>query len=206
MIAASSGIALILIYAGDCYQNHIEYTTKLEREVTITEDLLRSKFPKDQKPVDVQLHIYTAGQGELRVPSFAAARNAKHQLPNGFGLAYTSAAVKLGASVCGSPGKTDQSLQTLILKTLTKGSTLMAIRAHRTEDALTGLEFLYEDGLSQCFGNKEGSDLISSEFTLDARKGECLLGFCLKPGIKMEALTNYARMSAFFGKELGGRQ
>lgn len=191
---------MVLVFVGNVFQGYLEYSTKAEREVAITEDLLRTKLPKEQKLVDIQLQVFTAGQGQLKVDDFAEARNAKHQLMNGFGTAFKS-------ELFGGPRKDDQSVQTLVLKTLTKGNTLMSIRASRTEKALVSLEFVFDDGSTQIFGNPETIEATTcSEFSFEARKGECLLGFCLKPGIQLEAMTSNGRVSSFFGKEHSGMQ
>ncbi|KAJ5020726.1 putative peptidase family-domain-containing protein [Bipolaris maydis] len=61
--------------------------------------------------------------------------------------------------------------------------------------AVDGLEFVYEDTDTQLFGKRGGS---VSEFALDIRKGELLLGFALRAGLwidGLQILTSLGRKS-----------
>ncbi|KAF8250105.1 hypothetical protein K440DRAFT_597519 [Wilcoxina mikolae CBS 423.85] len=206
---ASSGVALVLIYVGDTYRDYIEYTTKPEREVLLQEDFIRSKLPDIHRSAIVKLKVYSAGQGETIVEDFHAARNLKVQLPNGYGSAFKSSS--LGPSETADPQS-----QQVILHSITTGRMLTGIRVFHTSAAWDGLEFLYEDSSSQLFGHRgttgdanSSKKPAVSDFTLDARKGESLLGFQLRvcggrfvDGI--EILTSFGRRSSVFGNPQGG--
>ena len=67
-----------------------------------------------------------------------------------------------------------------------------------------GLEFYYEDSTSQLFGKRGGH---ATDFPLDTRKGEMLLGFALRAGLWIDGiqiLTSLGRTSEWFGNATGG--
>jgi hypothetical protein len=206
---ASSGVALVLIYVGGTYRDFIEYTTKPEREVLLQEDLIRSKLPDLHRSAIIKLKVFSAGQGETIVEDFHAARNLKVQLPNGYGSAFKSSSL--------GPLETAGShSQQVILHSITTGRMLTGIRVFYNSAAWDGLEFLYEDSSSQLFGHRgttgdanNSKGPAVSDFTLDTRKGESLLGFQLRvragrfaDGI--EILTSFGRRSSVFGNSQGG--
>jgi hypothetical protein len=205
VVSSSSGVTLILIYTGDTYRTYIEYTSKPEREVMIQEEFLRSKLPDVPKNAPITLKIFSASQGETVVEDFQAARNMKVQLPKGHGTAYMSAV--FGAAT------PDSQSQEVILQSITTGSLLTGIRVFHNSTGLEGLEFLYEDTSSQLFGSRGGScsttteDAKTSDFALDARKGEVLMGFCVRAQMfvdGIEILTSFGRKSSIFGNPQGG--
>jgi hypothetical protein len=205
VVSSSSGVTLILIYTGDTYRTFIEYTSKPEREVMIQEEFLRSKLPDVPKNAPITLKIFSASQGETVVEDFQAARNMKVQLPKGHGTAYMSAV--FGAAT------PDSQSQEVILQSITTGSLLTGIRVFHNSTGLEGLEFLYEDTSSQLFGSRGGScsttteDAKTSDFALDARKGEVLMGFCVRAQMfvdGIEILTSFGRKSSIFGNPQGG--
>jgi len=72
--------------------------------------------------------------------------------------------------------------------------------------ALDGIEFIYEDATSQLFGKRGGSP-GGSEFLLDTRRGEMVLGFNLRAGLWIDGiqiLTSLGRRSEWFGNATGG--
>jgi len=72
--------------------------------------------------------------------------------------------------------------------------------------ALDGIEFIYEDATSQLFG-KSGGSPGGSEFLLDTRRGEMVLGFNLRAGLWIDGiqiLTSLGRRSEWFGNATGG--
>ena len=71
---------------------------------------------------------------------------------------------------------------------------------------MDGLEFMYEDGTSELFG-KRGGRPGGSEFVLDTRRGEMLMGFYVRAGFwidGLQILTTTGRKSEIFGKGSGG--
>lgn len=205
---AHSGITLVLIFADGTYRDYIEYTAKQEREVLLQEELIRSKLPDIPRSAKVKLQIFSAGQGETTIEDFHAVRNSKIQLPNGFGSAFKSSSL-------GTPSAVGSQSQQVILHSITTGRMLTGIRVFHSKSALDGLEFQYEDSSSQLFGhNNSGSGDANDknrgvvDFVLDARKGECLLGFQL--GVSagkfvdgFEILTSFGRRSSIFSNHHG---
>jgi hypothetical protein len=107
----------------------------------------------------------------------------------------------------------DSQSQEVILQSITTGSLLTGIRVFHNSTGLEGLEFLYEDTSSQLFGSRGGSssttteDAKTSDFALDARKGEVLMGFCVRAQMfvdGIEILTSFGRKSPIFGNPQGG--
>lgn len=211
VVGASSGITLVLIYEGDVYRDYIEYTAKPEREAMLTEDVIRRKLPNLHKSTLVKLKIYSAGQGEVTVDDFYAAKGRKMELPNGCGTAFQS-------TYSGCFSNAELPVQEIILRSLTAGRMLTGIRIYHSH-ALHGLDFLYEDGSNQLFGQNgrgvgdvgenenegEGEDkkkILASDFGFDTRKGEVLMGFCVRSGRYIdgiEILTSFGRRSPTFG-------
>ncbi|RPB15214.1 hypothetical protein P167DRAFT_483266 [Morchella conica CCBAS932] len=200
--SASSGIFLVEIYTDDTYRAHLEFTTKIEREVQLLESELREKLPQDCRSKVIKLKIYSAGQGQTIIDDFSATKGAKVQLPNGYGVAYKSSSLGLSDTDGSKP-------QEVYLHTLTPGRILTSIRVFHST-ALDGLEFVYEDSSSQLFGHrgdKNDRKTEISDFSLDTRKGESLLGFSVRAGSwvdGIEILTSLGRRSPLFGNPHGG--
>ncbi|KAH0609572.1 uncharacterized protein H6S33_013058 [Morchella sextelata] len=146
--------------------------------------------------------IYSAGQGQTIIDDFSATKGAKVQLPNGYGVAYKSSSLGLSDTDGSKP-------QEVYLHTLTPGRILTSIRVFHST-ALDGLEFVYEDSSSQLFGHrgdKNDRKTEISDFSLDTRKGESLLGFSVRAGSwvdGIEILTSLGRRSPLFGNPHGG--
>jgi hypothetical protein len=71
---------------------------------------------------------------------------------------------------------------------------------------IDGVEFFFEDGSSSLFGQRGGTP-GGSEFVLDVRRGEMLLGFYIRAGAWIDAvqiLTTSGRKSDVFGNKDGG--
>lgn len=200
---AQSRIVLVEIYADGVYRTHREFTNKPEREVALLEDDLRRSLTDGQSLKSVKLSIYSAGQGKAVVDYFSATRSAKVLLPNGYGVAFKS-------SPLGISGADGSHHQQLILHTVTPGRMLTSIRVFHGS-GLGGLEFMYEDSSSQLFGRRDsaedGEEIEVSDFPLDTRRGESLLGFCVRSGSwvgGIEILTSFGRKSSMFGSPHGG--
>ncbi|RPA98889.1 hypothetical protein L873DRAFT_1686008, partial [Choiromyces venosus 120613-1] len=195
---ALGGIVLVEIYTDGVYRAHREFTNKPEREVSLLEDDLRGILPDDHKTKPMKLRIYSAGQGKTVVEDFSTIKSSKVQLPNGYGVAFKSSSL-------GRPKTGGSEPQQLILHTVTPGRMLTSIRVFHNS-TLGGLEFMYEDSSTQLFGRRESSEnqekVEVSDFPLDTRKGESLLGFCVRSGAQVEGieiLTSFGRRSPMFG-------
>lgn len=182
----------------------MEFTTKIEREVLLLESELRERLPQECRSKTMKLKIYSAGQGQAIIEDFSATKGSRVQLPNGYGVAFKSSSLGLSETYGSKP-------QEVFLHTLTPGRMLTSIRVFHSS-ALDGLEFMYEDSSSQLFGHrgdkKEGTTEVS-DFSLDTRKGESLLGFCVRSGSYVdgiEILTSLGRRSPLFGNPHGGKR
>ncbi|CAZ82654.1 unnamed protein product [Tuber melanosporum] len=200
---AQSGIVLVEIYTDGVYRGHREFTNKPEREVLLLEHDLRWSLPDGHRTVPLKLKIYSAGQGKTVVEDFSTVKSSKVQLPNGYGVAFRSSSL-------GGPKAEGSRPQQLILHTVTPGRVLTSIRVFHNS-ALGGLEFMYEDSSTQLFGRRGSSEsqekVEVSDFPLDTRKGESLLGFCVRSGAQVEGieiLTSFGRRSPMFGNPHGG--
>lgn len=194
---ANSGISLILIYAGGTYCDFLEYTSKPERELLLQEDFIRSKLPSGGSTPVIRLKIFSAGQGETTVEDLRATRGLKIQLPKGHGTVYKSAS-------SGYTAEESSKAQEVLLHA---DKTLLGIRIFHNSSALEGLEFQYEDQVTQLFGHKGSATATVSEYPLEARKGETLMGFCVRAGNVVdgiEILTSFGRRSSIFGNPHGG--
>jgi hypothetical protein len=72
--------------------------------------------------------------------------------------------------------------------------------------ALDGIEFVYEDSTSQLFG-KRGGKPGGSEFNLDTRRGEHIIGFQVRSGFWIDGIaimTSLGRKSSVYGNPNGG--
>lgn len=201
--SAQSGIFLVEIYTDGVHRAHMEFTTKIEREALLLENELRERLPQDCRSKPMKLKIYSAGQGRAIIEDFSATKGSRVQLSNGYGVAFKSSLFGLSETYESQP-------QEIFLHTLTPGRMLTSIRVFHS-DALDGLEFMYEDSSSQLFGHrrdkKESGTTEISDFSLDTRKGESLLGFCVRSGSYVdgiEIITSFGRRSPLFGNPHGG--
>ena len=72
--------------------------------------------------------------------------------------------------------------------------------------ALDGIEFVYEDGHGELFGQRGGRP-GGSEFPLDIRNAETVIGFYVRAGAWIDGvqiLTSTGRRSEIFGNANGG--
>lgn len=197
VVCANSGISLVLIYADGVYCDFLEYTSKPERELLLQEDFIRSKLPSDKSTPVIKLNIFSAGQGETTVEDLHATRGLKIQLPKGHGTVYKS------APSCHTADGNSEAQEVLLLA----DKTLLGIRIFHNSNALEGLEFQYDDQVTQLFGHKGSDTATVSEYPLEARKGETLMGFCVRTGKVVdgiEILTSFGRRSSIFGNPQGG--
>lgn len=199
--SASTGIMLILVFMDGTFRDYFDYTNKPEREVIISDKMLRGKIPEISKTSRIELRIISAGQGEATVDDFARVlKNSRVQLPNGCGVAYRSQLIKATSNDKAEPQ------QNLVLHSSTGGRLLVNIRAYHTT-RLEGMEFVFEDQSTQLFGNKDADNIISSDFPIDARKGESLVGFSIKGNGTISGLgilTSFGRKSKLFGGPTDG--
>jgi hypothetical protein len=205
VIATSkSGIAWVELYAeGDDVCHHWrefpEVDGQYPRQVALDETALRGDLGKDKQKSKLKVEVFSAGGGSHVIEDFSRLANqkiARVKMPGGrFGYRGS----KLGYSQMEGSQPHEVILDSAHIST----KLLVAIKVYHG-NAVDGLEFIYEDATSQLFGKRGGSP---TEFTLDTRKGELLLGFALRAGLwidGLQILTSLGRKSEWFGNANGG--
>ncbi|KAK0936755.1 hypothetical protein LTR29_011708 [Friedmanniomyces endolithicus] len=207
LITAATGVAWIELFPeGDDECHHwIEYLDATNpsispRQITLTEQTIREKLPENKRKRKLKLKVFSCGGGEHEVDDFSrlASKEGKIKLPDGRAGFRSS---KLGFSQMDG----SQPTQVVLGSCQKPGRLLLSIRVYHGQ-SLDGMEFFYEDGGSDLFGKRGGSP-GGSEFVLDTRRGEMLLGFYLRAGVWVDGvqiLTSTGRRSAVFGNAMGG--
>ncbi|KAJ4291114.1 hypothetical protein N0V90_010312 [Kalmusia sp. IMI 367209] len=207
VIATSkSGIAWVELYAeGDdvCryWKRWPEIDNQYPRQVALVESELRDLLPKEKQKSRLKLEIFSAGGGKHVVEDLSQLANqklARVRLPDG---RWGYRGGKLGYSQMEGSQPQEIILESAHIQT----KLLVSIRVYHGL-AVDGLEFIYEDSTSQLFG-KRGGKPGGTEFALDTRKGELLLGFALRAGLWIDGiqiLTSLGRKSEWFGNAHGG--
>lgn len=207
LVTAATGIAYIEIFTegDDVCHSWVEYgdgngNGPIQRLITLTESEIRSRLPEDHKKSKIKLCVKSFGGGNHNVDDFglltSGALTAK--LPNGKPAFYSN---KLGLSAL--PGSEPQEI--IFDGAVNKTKLLTHVKVYHGF-AVSGLEFIYEDSTSQLFGKRSGT-LGGSEFTLDTRRGEYILGFYIRSGFctdGIQILTTLGRKSEVFGNPNGG--
>lgn len=209
LATAPSGIAWIELFTeGDeLCRAHIEYLDAnnshngLPRQVTLVESELRDRLPQDKRNKRLKLEIFSAGQGKHVVEDFSQLANTKYariRLPDG---RWGFRGSKLGFSQMDGSQPQDLVIDSCYVQT----KLLTAVRVYHGF-AVDGIEFLYEDSTSQLFGKRGGKE-GGSEFSLDTRRGEIIMGFYLRAGLwidGLQILTSLGRKSEIYGNPTGG--
>lgn len=216
LVTAATGVAWVEITPeGDDVCHHwIEFLdpsagpAAAPRQVTLTESQLRERIPAEKRKRRLAIKVFSCGGGELEVHDFAqlCGKESRIKLVDGrFG--FRSARLGSGA---GSGGKTEEVILPLAAgsggsPTRMKTKLMTSIRVFHGS-SLDGIEFLFEDGTSQLFGQRGGKP-GGSEFSLETRRGEMLLGFYVRAGAWIDGvqiLTTTGRKSEVFGNAHGG--
>ncbi|PGH15415.1 hypothetical protein AJ79_02391 [Helicocarpus griseus UAMH5409] len=206
IIASPAGIAFIEIFVeGDeICRSYIEYldgdtgSNAGPKQVTITESEIRHRV-KTKKSKQIRLVIHSGGLSTHTVDDISELKTkcSVIKLPNGQS-GYRGR--KVGHSPL--PGS---SFEQLFLEcSFIQTKLLVSVKTYHN-DFVYGLEFCYEDSTSQIFGNKKAGAKCS-EFVFDTRRGEILMGFCVKAGPLIdgiEIITNLSRKSGVFGNGYG---
>ncbi|KXS93529.1 hypothetical protein AC578_2188 [Pseudocercospora eumusae] len=212
LITAATGVAWIEIYPdGDDVCHHwIEYLEQsAPRQINLTEQVIKDQLPAEKKKRKIRLQIFTCGGGELDVPDLSKlyTSDSKVKLPDGR-PGFKGTKLGHGAMQGSKP-------QELILGHCEKkqwgvagekkSRLLLSVKVYHG-DCLDGIEFCYEDGKNELFG-KRGGRPGGSDFALDTRRGEMLLGFYVRAGFWIDGIqimTNTGRRSEIYGKANGG--
>jgi hypothetical protein len=207
VIATSkSGVAWVEIYTeGDdvCHfwKRYPETEGGYPRQVALNESELRSILPNEKQKSRLKLEVFSAGGGKHVVEDLAQLANqklARVRLPDG---RWGYRGSKLGYSQMQGSEPQEVILESAYIST----KLLVALRVYHGL-AVDGVEFVYEDSTSQLFG-KRGGKPGGTEFALDVRKGELVMGFALRAGLwidGLQILTTLGRKSEWFGNAHGG--
>ena len=182
------------------YEWH-EAENQYPRQVALVDSILRGLLPKEKRNLRLKIVLHSAGGGEHVVEDFSQLANqklARVRLPDG---RWGYRGSKLGYSQM--DGSEPQEL--IFESTHIQKKLLLSIKVYHGL-AIDGIEFFYDDSESQLFG-KRGGKPGGSEFMLDTRRGELLMGFALRVGLwidGLQILTSLGRKSDWFGNPNGG--
>jgi hypothetical protein len=203
LATSKAGIAWIELFAegDDVCHNWREFPEtdgQFPRQVTLDEVALRSDL-KEKAKLKLKVEVFSAGGGSHVIEDFSQLANqkiARVKLPGG---RWGYRGSKLGYSQMDGSQPQEIILDSAHIST----KLLRSIKVYHGF-AVDGLEFTYEDSTSQLFGKRGGA---STEFGLDTRRGELLLGFTLRAGLWIDGiqiLTSLGRKSEWFGNPNGG--
>jgi hypothetical protein len=206
LVTAASGVAWIELFAegDDVCKSSIEYLDKssplapLPKQVLLTESDLRSRLSSDKRKRKLKLEIFSGS-------------SAKHVVENFNDLVSKSARVKIASSHFGFRGGKlgfsqqdgSQPEELILSNAIDQKKLLLAVKVYHGF-AMDGIEFFFDDMTSQLFGKRGGS---GSDFPIDTRRGELILGFYLRAGLWIDGLqiiTNLGRRSEIYGNPTGG--
>lgn len=208
LATSTAGLAFVELFTGDdvLCRSYIEYgdghAASYPRQVFVTEPELRNRLPESHRAAGIlRVAFHSVGLSTSVVEDFAllASKVSRIRLSNGQ-AAFRG--TKLGLSAL-----LDSKAEELLLSSTTTSppKLLVTIRVYHGL-YVDGIEFVYEDATSQIFGKKGGKS-GGSEFALDTRRGETLLGFHVRTGAWIDALqilTSLGRRSEVFGSSAGG--
>jgi len=207
LVTAATGVAFIELYAegDDLCKAHLEYidfngSSGPPKQIMLSESDLRSRLADDKQKKKLKLEIHSVGQGKHVVEDFTQLnpKSTRVKLPNGQ-MAFRGG--KLGYSQM--EGSRPQEI--LLLSAYDQRKLLTQVKVYHGF-ALDGIEFVYEDATTQLFGVRSGKP-GGSEFSLDTRRGEVIMGFYLRAGLwidGLQILTSLGRRSEIFGNPVGG--
>lgn len=208
LATATTGIAFIEIYAegDDVCRAWLEFVSEggptqvMPKQLPLIESELRAKLPADKQKKRMRIDIHSAGQGKREINDFSSltGKSAAVKLPNGK-TGFRGA--KLGFS----QQKPSENLEVILNSAMRQNSLLLSVRVYHGA-SLDGVEFFYEDRTTQLFG-KRGGKPGGSEFALDTRRGETILGFYVRAGLwidGLQILTSSGRRSEVYGNATGG--
>ncbi|KAI4125843.1 MAG: hypothetical protein LQ338_004048 [Usnochroma carphineum] len=208
IVTAPTGISFVELFSGDDGTCHtwIEYGNGdglcggPPRQIVLTENDLKSRLADDKKSKKVKLSIHSVGQGNHNVEDFSQllSKSSIIKLPNG--------QTGFRGSQLGTSQQAGSRPEQVILDSVIKQTKLLTSIKVYHGFAVDGIDFCYEDLTSQLFG-KRGGQPGGSEFFLDTRRGEFIMGFNLRSGLwidGIEILTSLGRRSGMYGNPTGG--
>ncbi|KAI9748754.1 MAG: hypothetical protein M1835_001719, partial [Candelina submexicana] len=207
IVTAATGVAFTEIFteADELCRSHIEYhdvngngSRGPPGQITLTESDIRSRLPEGKRNKRLRLIVHCTGQGTQVIEDFPASKISTVKLPKG--------RIGFRGSRIGAAQTKASRLEEVVLESSYQQTKLLVQIKVYHGFAVCGIEFLYEDHTSQLFG-KKGDGSEESEFNLDTRRGEILIGFNLRAGLwidGIELITSGGRRSGIFGNPIGG--
>ncbi|KAL8732153.1 MAG: hypothetical protein Q9166_002900 [cf. Caloplaca sp. 2 TL-2023] len=208
VVTAPSGVNFVELFSDDdglCHawiehSNGDGLSSGPPRQVVLTEDDLLSRLAPDKRKKKLRLSIHSVGQGCHTVEDFSKliSKSSVVKLPNG--------QTGFRGSQLGTSQQAGSRPEQVILESAIKQTKLLTSIKVYHGFALDGMEFCYEDSTSQLFG-KRGGKPGGSEFLLDTRRGEVIMGFNIRSGLwvdGIEILTSLGRRSGMYGNPTGG--
>ncbi|KAK6226636.1 metallopeptidase [Colletotrichum tabaci] len=208
VVMAATGIAFIELFADDddfCRQ-WIEYPIEngpVQRQLTLNDRELRERLPESKRKGRLRVSVKSHGGGALDIGNFKklCSKESSFKLtPGPLGkTAYRGKAL-------GDSAMQGAVSQEVVFDSAVKQSLVLSRVVLYHENAVNGIEFVYDDDSTQLFGKrggKEGGDT----FEFDIRRGEYISGFYVRSGSWIEAiqiLTSLGRRSPVYGNAHGG--
>ena len=173
IMKAPTGIAFIEIYPegapiGEMCKFHIEYVRNgpvgvtYPQEISITENDLREKIFPEYKNKKLAIQIFSNGFGKVSIDDFSGlfSKQRKTSIPSDKNMLMRTISDKQRGYRSNKLGNSElegSQLSEVILDTAhTQTKLLRSIKVYHGM-AVDGLEFCYEDGESQMFGNRGGT-------------------------------------------------
>ncbi|KAK8069309.1 peptidase family-domain-containing protein [Apiospora phragmitis] len=206
-ITAATGVSYVEVYpeGDDLCHTWIEYPFEngsVQRNVTLTEKLLREKLPEDKRQAKLKVCVKSLGGGNLDIVDFSnlCSKASSFKLSPMLGkTAYRSN--KLGHSqMQGSEP------QEFVFTSVKEKNRLLLRIVFYHGFAVDGMEFFYDDDTSQLFG-KRGGKPGGDTFKMDTFRGEYITGFFVRSGFwidGIQVLTSLGRKSPIYGNPHGG--
>ncbi|WQF78377.1 Putative jacalin-like lectin domain-containing protein [Colletotrichum destructivum] len=208
VVMAATGIAFIELLADDddfCRQ-WIEYPIEngpVQRQLTLNDRELRERLPENKRKGRLRVSVKSHGGGALDIDNFKklCSKESSFKLtPGPLGkTAYRGKAL-------GNSAMQGAVSQEVVFDSAVKQNLVLSRVILYHENAVNGIEFVYDDDSTQLFGKrggKEGGDT----FEFDIRRGEYISGFYVRSGSWIEAiqiLTSLGRRSPVYGNAHGG--
>jgi hypothetical protein len=206
---ANKGLAFMEVFVeGEEFcKHHIELFAeplhKPRLKYSFTEKELRAALPKEfaKKRIKVVIHGVAASSQTIEDIREMGAKESRLKLSNG---RWAFRGMKFGFSEMDGSRPEELVLTSAVSQT----ANISCIRVYHGA-SLDGLEFFYDDNTSQMFG-KRGGQPGGTDYTLDTRRGETLMGFYIRAGRWIDGLQIISsdptgiKRSPIFGNPTGG--
>ncbi|KAK2865364.1 hypothetical protein FQN49_003651 [Arthroderma sp. PD_2] len=222
LITSSAGIAFIEIYTSaedSTPTSFFEYVdaeagnSNIPRQISFTDAEIRAQLPDHaRKTKHIRLRIYSGCLTSFTIADLAALKGKDKgwtvKVPTGTGHGQISYRGYMESTQGERDEVVFEANKLLTTIKVFAGDKPGSETGLQSKGMIAGIEFRYEDGSSQLFGSK-GQGLIDSEYVLDSRRGEIIMGFHLradKDGVHgVGILTSFGRRSGVYGCPKAGQ-